>query len=155
MTIYETDTDTLLIYDSSIWRNAAQIGAFTTWTPTFTNWSIGNANVTLSRFGRVGRMVLFTTKIVFGSTTTTSATALIVNLPVQLAGTLFASAHLFDVSAGTRYDLEVDFESSTTMVVSYFVAGTKGEYQSLITGQPISYQTGDELYIWGMYEAAA
>jgi hypothetical protein len=63
-----TDNDEVDYYDGGSWEPALRIGAWTAYTPTFVNFTLGNGTVT-SFFCRNGKTVHLTGSITFGSTT--------------------------------------------------------------------------------------
>jgi hypothetical protein len=77
MTIYETDTDFLLSYSGSNWLKLLSPTSWTSFTPTIQNFSIGDGILT-ARYAQIGRTVLGTVQIVFGSTTSITGTPFVV-----------------------------------------------------------------------------
>jgi hypothetical protein len=75
--IYETDTDKVLVWNGSAWLYSAtpqttEMGAWQSYTPTWTNLTIGNGTVTAqySTFNKIGFLDV---KLEFGSTTSITA----------------------------------------------------------------------------------
>jgi hypothetical protein len=68
MTIYETDTDLYLSYSGSAWLVLSAPGSFRSYTPTFTNMTLGNGTIT-AVWTRVGAHVTVHLRLVWGSTT--------------------------------------------------------------------------------------
>ena len=85
--IYETDTDLVLVWDNAAWLYSAtpqttEPGARQTWTPTYTNLTIGNGTVT-SDYTIINRLVHFEWRLLVGSTTSSSG-PMRVSLPVNI-----------------------------------------------------------------------
>ncbi|ASU81498.1 hypothetical protein CDO52_00700 [Nocardiopsis gilva YIM 90087] len=86
--IYETDTQTLLIYTGTIWETLVYHGDFKTYTPTWTadttNPSIGNGTL-IGRYRRLpGRMVWVRISWARGSTTNMGSGTYSFDLPANL-----------------------------------------------------------------------
>lgn len=86
--IFETDTSKQFRYDGSAWVEVGKLGAWTTYTPTWTaasvNPAIGNGTLT-GRYQRLfGRTFLVQVKMVAGSTTTFGTGAWSFLLPASL-----------------------------------------------------------------------
>jgi hypothetical protein len=111
MTIYETDTDSYALYDGSNW---VYQGRVQTYTPTMTEWTLGNGTLT-GAYVQVGKLVHGRVSLTFGSTTTASGTAglgplfsapVTVNATVDL-GHEFGLGRIFDFSAGATFPIAV------------------------------------------------
>lgn len=85
MVCYLTGNDHLTVYDGSNWR-IIDI-AWSDYTPTFSNFTLGNGTVT-GKYFRIGRLVHFIVQVTLGSTSSVSATGGIqASLPVAYAST--------------------------------------------------------------------
>lgn len=104
MNIYETDTDLKQTYTGSAWVPTAQLGAWTSYTPTLTQSGAVTKTVTSSSYTKVGRTVTYQFVLtVTGSGT--GANAVTVSLPFTAAntGTKGGGLTIFDASASTFY----------------------------------------------------
>ena len=131
-------------------------GAWTAYTPTFTNLTVGNGTLDCQWF-RSGRFVSFKVKLTFGSTTSVSG-AIIVSLPVAYAdGTEVESATglLFDSSLNARYPAVTGAQTTTTIAVRTInAAGTYAVVADTSSTVPFTWATGDIITVAGSYEAA-
>jgi hypothetical protein len=76
MTIYETDTDVYQTYTGTAWVNLSRfiVPNYISYTPTWTGLTIGNAPTNVGLYSVIGKTVHIRVRIVFGSTTTITAT---------------------------------------------------------------------------------
>lgn len=135
-------------------------GAWDTWTPTWSNVTIGNAVVT-ARYKQVGKTVTCRLSVALGSTTTTSGD-IIFSLPVpSIAYPGVSGLHpigtsrYFDVSASVVYIGDVENISTTTSSSRFFSNAGSYSGQILNTGSlPIVWGNGDQWAMSFTYEAA-
>ena len=152
--IYETDTDRLLSYNGSAWINYDSV--WTVYTPTWTNLTVGNATQNF-RYLQHGKLVFVIGSIVFGSTTSLTATGAIFSLPITSA-TGSSSQYWGTVSyldSGTEeYVGSMKMLSTTTMQLR--VPNVAGTYQTsgspMTTTVPFTWGTGDAAYVSFFYE---
>lgn len=140
-------------------RSVAE-GAWTTFTPTFTNLTLGNGTL-VARYSRVNKTVEFTIVVIFGSTTSVTGTVQ-VTMPtahVASAGALATGdLTVLDASSGLFYPGKPLMVASPT--VTLFVDGIPASsvaYTALaaVTATaPITFTTGDQIAIRGSYEEA-
>jgi hypothetical protein len=135
-------------------------GAWTTWTPTWTNLTVSGSTVT-ARYTQQGKTVRFRVAVVLGGGNAPTGSVSF-TLPVTAAahaGTAslppIGQVVIFD-SGTASYDGFIAFNSTTTAVI--YVIGTSSTYAattSLSSTVPIAaYANGDEILINGCYEAA-
>jgi hypothetical protein len=143
----ETDINTYLTHTG---------GAFDTWTPTWTNLSVGNGTVT-ARYWRAGRFVICGVRISFGSTTSISGSPTF-TLPVTAASTALdwnGVCNLTDNGTAT-YRALVRLGSTTVGEFRYeSVSGSLVTIQALSSTAPFTWTTGDVLDANLRYEAAS
>lgn len=99
MVCYLTASDHLTIYNGSAWLIVDT--KWTDYTPTFTNFTLGNANIT-SRYFQIGKLVTVQIGITLG---TTSAVTGQVTVSVPVSAAAIANGSGDAVIAGTRYAL--------------------------------------------------
>jgi hypothetical protein len=132
-------------------------GAWTAYTPTFTNLTVGNGTLDCQWF-RSGRFVSFKVKLTFGSTTSVSGD-ITCSLPVAYAdGTELEClpAMLFDASAGTRFLAQTGAVSTTTFSIRPIAAGGTYASQTVASATiPFTWTTSDIITVAGSYEAAS
>lgn len=129
--IYETDTDRYVGYDGSNWQTVAQLGAWTSYTPTLTQSATVTKTVNYAKYVQVGKTVMGGVRLtVTGSGT--AANSVVVGLPVTAATSLNISVgvgELFDSSATLLYKAVLILASTTTLFLratSNTVAGVLG-----------------------------
>jgi hypothetical protein len=130
-------------------------GAWTTWTPSYTNLTIGNGTVT-SKYAQIGKTVFFEFNLIFGSTTSITSSAPTFTLPVNaVAKNFFNSGNILD--AGTsNYAAGCDVAAGGNL--SYFkvlrASATFAQPESITSTTPMTWTTNDELTISGNYQVA-
>jgi hypothetical protein len=134
-------------------------GVWTTFTPTWTNLTIGNATQT-AKYRQIGKIVFFEVRIVFG--TTTSITGRIsLNWPIAPKDNASAqmanvNIELADVTDGPFPGLKFSATADTTKfeLLAINAAGTYAKYAVLSSTVPFTWTTSDEINLAGFYEAA-
>jgi len=165
-TAWLNDVDQMTTYDGSAWQVIAQplnLGAWTSYTPTWTSSGTAPAigNGTLSgKYLKVGRMVHFAAKVLYGSTTTSGTGSFKVGLPVTTsAADLYWSFAGDLLNTGTaQYPITGYAGASSTKaeIVLHTVTGSTVYHGTTATGTtPFTFATGDWITINGTYEAAA
>ena len=155
---YLKDTDVIQTYSGSAWV-AVSASPWTSWTPTYQNFTIGNATVT-ARYQQVGKLTNVFCKIVFGSTTSFTAYPIIF-FPSGLTsartayftGTFIAE----DVSAGNAFTGTVYIEGSADKFQGAATnASSTYAYANFMTGNtiPMTWTTGDIMIFSFTFEAA-
>jgi hypothetical protein len=126
MTIYETDTDRLLVHNGTTWARFVELGTPQTWTPTVTQSGSVTATINEARFIRQGRAV----DAWFNITATASGTAgnvVTVSLPVAYDGHAtfvnMGAGIVFDSSTTTRYMCSLEATSTTTISFVHDASG--------------------------------
>jgi hypothetical protein len=156
--------DTVLTADSTTatglaYKSAATLYPWTSWTPTYQNFTIGNATVT-ARYQQVGKLTNVFCKIVFGSTTSFTAYPIIF-FPSGLTsartayftGTFYAE----DVSAGTAFTGTVYIEGAADKFQGAATnASSTYAYANFMTANtiPMTWTTGDIMTFSFTFEAA-
>lgn len=138
---------------------AAIQAAWTAWTPTWTNLSVGNGTVT-AKYRQIGKLVFCRITIVFGSTTSISG-GVSFSLPVTRAanagtagGTPQGQATLVDASpAGTYTGVITNVTTTTAAVGALDASGTYLKIAALSSTVPITWTTSDEINAQFSYEA--
>jgi hypothetical protein len=133
-------------------------GGWTAWTPTFTNFTLGNGSILGSRYQKIGKTVNFEMYVRLGSTS--SVTGLIqYTLPVNAGGTQLGLAaggvgRAFDSSTTLNWDLRARFYNDTGYIFALNSAGTFLEQAATSATAPITWATNDEFVLSGTYEVA-
>lgn len=134
------------------------LGQWQTWTPTYTNLTVGNGTV-VSRYVQIGKTIHAVFEITFGSTSS-MGTGPTISLPVTAASTYTTPRHnlgpAYILDAGTiAFQAAVRLESTTTASVGVLAAGATHLTQANITATvPMTWTTSDLLSFTASYEAA-
>lgn len=134
---------------------------WSSWTPTWTNLTIGNATV-VAKYRQLGTFVEYHLSVVFGNTTSVSGSVSF-SLPVTAAnhggaGGVHPLGVAVILDSGTeQFDAVVKYNTTTTAVVKVKAAGGTyvGANTDLSSTVPMTWTTSDEIQCWGNFVAAA
>lgn len=132
--------------------------AYTSWVPTWTNFTTGNGTLNYAKFSRVGSSVRYRLKFTLGSTSAVSGLITFstpVNIHADYASTdvIPGSSTSYDVSATTPYlGQAFSASSSTISLKTLHTDGTRGNLEATASNNPFVWTTGDIVYSSGMYE---
>ena len=133
--------------------------AWSSWTPTWTNLTLGNGTVTAA-YAQIGKMVFCRLAIVFGSTTSISGDV-IFSLPVTRAAyggsanvTPLGQANFFDSPSAGYQGLVQNASTTTASIRALNTASTYLTNVLLSSTVPFTWATSDELAVEFFYEAA-
>lgn len=158
----ETDTGEVspLILDLgsdtvTIGGNPVQAGAWSTWTPTITNWTAGNA-VIVAKYAQFGKTVHFFFGMTMGSTTAYSGAPIFTAPTTKLAsdfGNHFVTNY---EKGGAIYTGAARFYVGGTdnRIYPYYFTSTADQWGGLSPTVPFTWTTGDIYICKGTYEAA-
>jgi hypothetical protein len=125
--------------------------AWTTFTPTWTNVTVGNASVNSGKYLKLGKIVFFRIDLVLGSTSAVTG-AISVAFPVTAqVGSSFAVARgeAIDASTGDAFELHGRLSSSSV----FALLSDNGTKLVNTTGSvPFTWAISDELHLTGWYE---
>jgi hypothetical protein len=133
---------------------------WTTWTPSWTNVTIGNGTVT-ARYIQIDKVVFFTLKLLFGSTTSVSARPEF-TLPVNASSTdAMETANIFaqatDAGFGNFFITAFPNVSDVTKIglIPWKATGTYVLYDTNISSTvPFTWAVNDIIWVSGNYEVA-
>jgi hypothetical protein len=149
--IYETDTDIIYAYDGSTWNLVWKLGAWTTYTPTWTSSgtavALGNG-VLVGKYIQIGKTVHVRISLTMGSTTTFGTGFYQWLLPVTAVSDIQAGSCLIR-DTGTTDRGATAYTISTTQVVA--AAGTGGVVTNI---NPQTFANTDVIIINITLEAA-
>lgn len=151
--IYETDTDRYVGYDGSAWATVAQLGAWSTWSPTFGNFTVGNATVT-ARYVQIGKTVHYRLAVTLGNTSAMGTNPYF-TLPVT-AVSMGATEPMGVASLrdeGTA-DYQANVRVNSTTTAGLFSLGASSVHTAISSTAPFTWTTNDKFYAQGTYEAA-
>ena len=146
--------NTSLVADSAETTGMKWEGAWTTYTPTISNLSIGNGTLT-ARYNKVGKTINVIFHFIFGSTTTiTSSPNFTIPFNVATSNQNFQAALL---DSGTAWFGA--FATAAGNIVYLDLAFTNGTYLTTAGGgfsstAPFTWTTNDTIVVKGSYEAS-
>ena len=134
-------------------------GAWSSWTPSWTNFTVGNGTVT-AKYVRVGRFIHFYVDVTLGSTSSMGTNARF-SLPVtgvSRGGTAttqpIGQARYWDTSASGTYQARLFYQSTTDATIQHLtVSGSNITSAGTASNSPFTWANGDEIHIQGTYEA--
>jgi hypothetical protein len=159
MIVYATTTDSLYAYNGAAWipfatalgSGTGYMGAWTGYTPTFSNLTIGNGTTAFT-FLEIGKTIHVRGRISFGSTTSVSG-LIAVSLPKAAVSSNFV-ANVTARAGGADYAL---YAASTTTTLSLSAIGTAGTYANRVNTSatvPGTWTNADNITFSATYEAA-
>lgn len=145
-----TGSDLMTVYTGSAWVEYGRYGAWESFTPTWSNLTVGNGTVT-AKYLRIGSMVTYTGVITIGSTTTISGFVAI-DLPVNCANPNTPGSARFSDSGTRNYVGTANINGVGTALG--FVHSESGGFGSWNASNPFTPAAGD-FVAWNItYEAA-
>ena len=142
--------------------DSSGFSAWTTYTPTWTNLTVGNGTVS-ARYTQDNKVVIGTVYIQFGSTTSITANNPRFTLPVTARDPGILSGSNFFVTGAAMasdwniqtYKVDLAFQSTTAVEFQTLDTGSAhGKYVATTTTVPITFGTSDVLMGTFIYEAA-
>lgn len=139
--------------------------AWQSWTPTYTNFSLGNGTLNYAKYTQIGKTVKFRIKITLGSTSSVTGSWYI-SLPVSASteyaqinqDAINANVFAYDSNVTTLYlgGLRLDISGTPDMMLGFtHNASTATATSNTINAtSPMTWATSDTLSIAGEYEAA-
>lgn len=130
--------------------------AWSTWSPTLTNLTLGNGSVT-ARYRQLGKTLDYRFKFVLGSTSAVGTDPTF-TLPAAPHGSyafladVLGRGALYDNGTAVR-DAVVRFVSGSTLLILQITAAT-GSYASVTATSPWTWTTGDSLSVGATVELA-
>jgi hypothetical protein len=144
------DTDELTYYDGSDWQNAVTSPAWTAYTPTLTNLTLGNGTIT-ARYAVSGKVLFVRITVTRGSTTSFG------NTPQMSLPSGITTPHQAGFSAGvgssgsiggnTYLFQTILYSSSTLAVAAENAASTYSRLTYITNTIPATWEAGDVFVI--------
>lgn len=112
MVIWETDTDAAAVYTGGVWVYVADgrdiEGAWSSWTPTYTNLGAGTGGSQTAKYSRAGRRIHFEVVIDYGTSAPAITGQMRFTLPVAPRALFVCSGMVYapSVAAGNVYELK-------------------------------------------------
>ena len=144
--------------------NSLQSGTGTSWawqtyTPTWTNLTVGNGTST-GKYIQIGKTVFFRASVVFGSTSVMSSPPS-VTLPVTSVSyttaytAVIGDCYYWDTSASFAFPGTLSWlTTGTAEPETLNASGTFLQISSVSATNPFTWATGDVIFVKGYYEAA-
>lgn len=135
------------------------VGAWTAWTPTLGNLTLGNGTVT-AQYQRIGRVIYWSFKFVLGSTSAVG-TAPTFTLPAAPAvapyGVFFpfGQANLYDNATNNYPGVVVLSSGGIVEIKAINAAGTYILTANVTATAPFTWTNTDEVHAIGVYQAAS
>jgi hypothetical protein len=127
-----------------------------TWTPTFTNLTLGNG-VAEGRYTKIGRTVTLEVTVTWGSTTSASGTWHVNNIPFVSAAThrAYGTGNILDNGTANHTTLSAITESQSNLYfAATYITGTYTRYSNITDTIPMTWTTGDFIKTSIVYTAA-
>ena len=134
---------------------AAAATAYTTWTPTLTNLTLGNGTMA-GKYIQIGKFVHATLSLTWGSTTSSSG-AWEFSSPVTMAtpnNTYIGTARILDNGVQNYPGMVLILTSTKLIAFAQYVGNTWSEASNIATTSPFTWTTGDNLSFSITFEAA-
>jgi hypothetical protein len=145
-----TGSDLVTIYTGSAWVEYGRYGAWESFTPTWSNLTVGNGTV-VAKYVRIGSMVTYTGKITIGSTTSVSGFVNI-TLPFTAEDSFMNGSARFSDDATRNYVGAVSITATGSSLG--FTHSESGGFGSWNATNPFTIAAGD-LVSWNItYQAA-
>jgi hypothetical protein len=145
-----TGSDLVTIYTGSAWVEYGRYGAWESFTPTWTNLTVGNGTV-VTKYVRIGSMVTYTGKITIGSTTSISG-FVNVSLPVTAQDSFLTGSARYSDDGTRNYVGAVSI--AATGIALGFTHSESGGFGSWNATNPFTI-AADDIVSWNItYQAA-
>jgi hypothetical protein len=135
------------------WASPAGGFTFTTWSPSYTNLTIGNGTVT-ARYGYSGKYVIASWSLTWGSTTSQSGGTPTISLPSTAKNSLFVGAAWFLDAATAAYMGILTADSTTAFRLQNLRSANPIQISSFDSSAPFTWGNGDIMYATVCYEEA-
>lgn len=146
--------------DGLIGGTGSLANAWTSFTPTWTNLTVGNGTQ-VAKYRQVGKILFFEVRLVFGSTTSITGRVSLDWPPIAPANTAAANManvviELADYSDGPYPGFKFGQGANTTKfeLLAVNAGGTYSKFALLSSTVPFTWATSDEINLSGFYEVA-
>jgi hypothetical protein len=132
---------------------------WTTFTPTFGNFTVGNATIS-AKYLKINKTLTFRIVLTWGSTTSISSESYL-NFPIAAASDAAAQGGIYSITyqdtGSTTYNGMIQSVGTSSSTIRFGNAkgdGTYVYYGNHSSTIPFSWTTSDIIYFGGMYEVA-
>jgi hypothetical protein len=128
-------------------------GSVQSWTPTFTNFTFGNASLNYAQYVQVGKLVYFNLRVTLGSTSVMGTNPSF-TLPIAVkSGAFTQNSNVFLLDSGTALYTGITEMTGTSAAFYPTVVNLTYATQGAITATtPFTWTTSDRFYVSGTYE---
>jgi hypothetical protein len=158
MFTYLEDTDAYESYNGTDWVSAIPLGAWTAFTPTWTNLTVGNGVYNKAHYRLVGKTAHVAVDFSFGSTSAVTGN-LTLQLPVELSRTSgfqtgLAQLLLIDATVTTYLGIPVVATGDSQSWNLRAASGTPVALVSISSTSPFTWTTSDRIVFGATFEVA-
>jgi hypothetical protein len=156
MTTYLEDLDRYDSYTGSAWTPIVSTGAWTAFTPTWVNLTVGNGVYNAAHYSLVGKTVTLAIDFTFGSTTAITGTGVNIQVPADLARkSVFSTGayymQFYQTGLATYSAHAVPVSSDAKQFQVRYGGTTLG---NLASNAPFTWTTTDRIVFGATYEVA-
>ena len=137
------------------WTDVLLGGTYSTYTPTFTNFTLGNGTINSARYAQVGKTVFCNVSVTLGSTSSVTST-IIISLPVTSVNTTSLYWFPASISRSGTYHLGLVY-AQTASTMSLHVQNTASTYSTrnaTSSTVPFTWASGDSFAFVMTYQVA-
>ena len=151
---YLEDTNATQYYDGAAWQSVGG-GAWTAYTPTLTNATLGNGTLTGS-YIQIGKLVVGRVTFTLGSTSSLTGVGLTISLPITpvIAQALSGNTMIEDTGSQFYWGNCLPDTTARFTPTVYNVSATYATINGLTTTIPMTWTNTDVLRVNFFYEAA-
>jgi hypothetical protein len=149
--------DLLLTAASGETTGLKYTGAWTNYTPTFTNFTLGNGSLTVSRYAQIGKVVFVKITVALGSTSVMGSGPTFTLPKTSVTGGYAPSGSTTLLDSGSAYYNAVPFivgGGTSCEINSMLTNGTYMQQGPVTASQPFTWTTNDGFILDFNYEVA-
>ncbi len=145
--------------DALIGGTGSLATAWTSWTPSWTNLTVGNGTYNYAKYRQIGKTVFFAIDFSFGTTTSVAGNPLSLTLPINRSsvwGTGIFNC-MFSDTGTAAYPGAINTNSSDASLIivrPVNTAGTYGSVAEVTSTVPFTWGSTDRIQVSGVYEGA-
>lgn len=154
--VYDLTDAEIQAYTGSSFQAAVPMGAWTSFTPSWTNLTPGSGATTVAKYRRSGRAIDLRVRVTLGTSPTVGDVRL--TAPVTIASDYGSVMERLGVgfatdANGSQHNVTVRYEGSNTLRIIYFTSTNVAA--ALSASAPFTWVQGDTLAFNARYEAAS
>lgn len=157
--VFETDTDYFMGHNGTAWEHGLKLGAWQTYTPTWTNVTLGTGSTVEGAYVKAGRTVFWRAYLTIGTGGSVSGNVS-VSLPVTAAAGVATNLGapglaIYDDFTGGMYPGGFEYTTTTVRFFAFDSSATYAGRALLTAAIPFTWAVSDKIRCSGFYEAAA